>query len=153
MNALPRREAARAVILDTDQRVLLLRYEENDGFWATPGGSLEPGEDYPSALRRELGEELGATDITLGAQIAERSQDHLVGGHPVRQVEKYWLVHATPAAIDPARATQPDNIDSIRWWTLDELLSTGERVYPRGLADLITDILTTGAPEQPAVLG
>ncbi|MEV8527120.1 hypothetical protein AB0451_23560 [Streptomyces sp. NPDC052000] len=43
MGALPLREAARAVVLDADQRVLLLRYDENGGFWATPGDSLEPG--------------------------------------------------------------------------------------------------------------
>ncbi|WP_415939922.1 hypothetical protein [Streptomyces sp. 039-1] len=34
----PVRDAARAVLLDADQRVLLLRYDENGGFWATPGG-------------------------------------------------------------------------------------------------------------------
>ncbi|MFJ4894985.1 hypothetical protein ACIP5U_34080 [Streptomyces sp. NPDC088788] len=32
----PLREAARAVLLDPEQRVLLLRYDENGGFWATP---------------------------------------------------------------------------------------------------------------------
>ncbi|WP_432159021.1 NUDIX domain-containing protein [Streptomyces sp. bgisy153] len=50
----PRREAARAVVLDADTRVLLLRYDENGGFWATPGGSLEDGEDHITAALREL---------------------------------------------------------------------------------------------------
>ncbi|MFD8133653.1 MULTISPECIES: hypothetical protein [unclassified Streptomyces] len=36
----PLREAARAIVMDADDRVLLLRYDENQGFWATPGGSL-----------------------------------------------------------------------------------------------------------------
>jgi 8-oxo-dGTP pyrophosphatase MutT (NUDIX family) len=34
----PLREAARAIVLDAEDRVLLLRYDENGGFWATPGG-------------------------------------------------------------------------------------------------------------------
>jgi hypothetical protein len=34
------RRAARAVLLDDDDRIMLLRYAENGGFWATPGGSL-----------------------------------------------------------------------------------------------------------------
>ncbi|MDX3761929.1 hypothetical protein ACWDBO_54330 [Streptomyces mirabilis] len=40
----PLREAARAIVMDADDRVLLLRYDENQGFWATPGGSLKRGE-------------------------------------------------------------------------------------------------------------
>ncbi|MFD7378392.1 hypothetical protein ACFY13_50165 [Streptomyces mirabilis] len=36
----PLREAARAIVMDADDRVLLLCYDENQGFWATPGGSL-----------------------------------------------------------------------------------------------------------------
>ncbi|MEU8627691.1 NUDIX domain-containing protein [Streptomyces sp. NPDC048669] len=148
MNTLPLREAARAVVLDARQRVLLLRYEENGGFWATPGGSLESGEDYPTAVLRELGEELGATDVLLVAQIAERSQNHPVGGREVRQVEKYFLARIAASDIDQSRATQTDNIQSSRWWTLSELRATSETVYPSGLADLIADILSNGTPEQ-----
>ncbi|MET9905164.1 NUDIX hydrolase [Streptomyces sp. NPDC006446] len=43
----PVRETARAVLLDADRRVLLLRYDENGGFWAIPGGSREEGEPTP----------------------------------------------------------------------------------------------------------
>ncbi|MGW5136173.1 hypothetical protein [Streptomyces sp. NPDC004135] len=39
----PLREASRAIVLDAQDRVLLLRYDENGGFWATPGGSREQG--------------------------------------------------------------------------------------------------------------
>ncbi|MFE7171231.1 NUDIX domain-containing protein [Streptomyces sp. NPDC057616] len=53
------RDAVRAVVLDDDDRVMLLRYDEEGGFWATPGGSLEDGEDDATVPARELGEELG----------------------------------------------------------------------------------------------
>ncbi|MDQ0596103.1 hypothetical protein QF037_000448 [Streptomyces canus] len=33
----PMREAARAILLDVDHRVLLLGYDENGGFWAPAG--------------------------------------------------------------------------------------------------------------------
>ncbi|MGW1365374.1 NUDIX domain-containing protein [Streptomyces chartreusis] len=109
MSTLPLREAARAVVLDSHQRVVLLAYDENGGFWATPGGSLEPGEDYPTAVLRELGEELGATNVTLITQVAERRQDHPVGGHQVRQVENTSSpASRLPILIRPA--TQADNI-------------------------------------------
>ncbi|MEU9897209.1 NUDIX domain-containing protein [Streptomyces phaeochromogenes] len=75
----PLRKAARAVLLDADDRVLLLRYDENHGFWAAPRGALEKGEGYATATLRELHEELGIDEksVDLGTQLAERSKDHL----------------------------------------------------------------------------
>ncbi|MFE3416187.1 NUDIX domain-containing protein [Streptomyces mirabilis] len=112
----PLREAARAIVMDADDRVLLLRYDENQGFWATPGGSLQRGEDHATATLRELGEELGIDEkaIELGPQLAERTKDHLVGGREVRQVELYFLARVSAADVDPTRAAQPDNIRAYR---------------------------------------
>jgi 8-oxo-dGTP pyrophosphatase MutT (NUDIX family) len=152
----PLREAARAIVLDDQDRVLLLRYDENGGFWATPGGSLEDEDegDHSAAVLRELGEELGIgeKEVELGDQLAERSKDHLVGGREVRQVEKYFLARIPAAAVDPARASQPDNIREHRWWPLAELNATADTVYPLGLADLVTGVLEHGAPVRPVVL-
>lgn len=139
-------------MLDTDLRVLLLRYAENGGFWATPGGSLESGEGYPAAVLRELREEVGAEKVDLGEQIAERVQEHPVAGQQVRQIERYFLVRASADGIDPSKATQPDTVRSSRWWTLTELRSTTETVYPLGLAELLADIRAHGAPCPPVIL-
>ncbi|MEU4233312.1 NUDIX domain-containing protein [Nonomuraea sp. NPDC026600] len=154
MSTPPLRTAARVIALDDDKRVLLLRYEENGGFWATPGGSLDNGEDHTTALRRELREELGIDEdgLQLGAQIAERSKEHQVGGQEVLQVERYYLARITAADVDLDRAPQPDTIQAHRWWTLDELRSTNETVYPLGLSGLITDTLLAGVPERPVLL-
>ncbi|MGW3312985.1 NUDIX hydrolase [Streptomyces sp. NPDC001073] len=150
----PLRKAARAIVLDADGRILLLRYDENGGFWATPGGSLEDGEDHVTATLRELSEELGIDEkaVELGAQLAERSKDHLVGGREVRQVEKYFLTRVSAADVNPARASQPDNIRGHRWWTLAELRATAETVFPLALADLLAGVLAHGAPKYPVVL-
>jgi 8-oxo-dGTP pyrophosphatase MutT (NUDIX family) len=48
------REPPRAVVLDPDGRAILLRYDENGGFWATPSGSLEPGDDHQQHLYLRL---------------------------------------------------------------------------------------------------
>lgn len=150
----PLREAARAIVLDPDDRVLLLGYDENGGFWATPGGSLEEGEDYTEAMLREVREELGVDEkaVELGPQLAERSKNHLVGGHQVRQVEKYFLLRVSADDVDPTRATQPDNIRENRWWTLTELQVTDETVYPVGLADLVAAVTDGRVPNRPIVL-
>lgn len=58
-------------ILVHDGKVLLLRkalYEGNggkEGKWNTPGGRIEPGEHWQDALKREIQEEAGITDITI----------------------------------------------------------------------------------------
>ncbi|MBG0818388.1 NUDIX domain-containing protein [Planomonospora sp. ID82291] len=105
-------QAARVIVLDEHDRVLLLRYDEHSGFffWPTPGGSLEPGEDHTGAAVREMREELGVGDVALGPQLAVRSSDHLVGGHSVRQVERYYLARIPADKVRPGAATQPDEI-------------------------------------------
>ncbi|MCD0451477.1 NUDIX domain-containing protein [Actinocorallia sp. API 0066] len=148
----PTREAARAILLDPDNRVLLLRYEENGGFWATPGGSLEPGETHKAALLRELREELGITTLEPGPELATRTTTHPVGGHLTRQVERYFVARTTPADLHPEHATHPDNIQTHHWWTIPELVTSTETIYPGELADLIHTYLHTGPPSQPAPL-
>src|SRR5215469_17862934 len=72
----PQRRAARVVLLDPRNRVLLMRYDDgppNGSHWATPGGGLEPGETYEQAALRELAEETGWTDIVLLGEIHRRS--------------------------------------------------------------------------------
>lgn len=68
-------------------RVMLLRYDENGGFWATPGGSLEPGETQEQAVVRELREELGGEHADLGPLLANRAKDHLVASRILPQRE------------------------------------------------------------------
>jgi 8-oxo-dGTP pyrophosphatase MutT (NUDIX family) len=89
---------------------MLLRYDENGGFWATPGGALEPGETYRQADTRELREELGVQHTTLGPHLATRTKDHPVAGRDVRQVERYCLARVHPENVLPQFAASPDNI-------------------------------------------
>ena len=69
------RVAARVVLLDPANRVLLFRYVEpwsRHAIWATPGGGLEPGETDAAAACREVVEETGLTDVALSPIIWTR---------------------------------------------------------------------------------
>jgi 8-oxo-dGTP pyrophosphatase MutT (NUDIX family) len=69
------RNAARAVVLDPDDRILLVRWVNEDNgvdTWLTPGGGIEDGEDDAAALRREVREETGLESFEAGPTIWTR---------------------------------------------------------------------------------
>jgi ADP-ribose pyrophosphatase YjhB (NUDIX family) len=148
---LPERLAARVVLLDPDHRVLLLRYDDgppNGSHWTTPGGGLNEDEDYRAGARRELAEETGWTDIPLLGEVLRRSLTMEYAGRLVRQRERLYLARTDQhrreiRGVEEMHAT--DHIAAWRWWTLDELDATAERVWPVGLADLIRQALAIQA--------
>lgn len=58
----PETEGVRAIIRDESGRILLVNHRYRAG-WFLPGGKVKRNEDYLSALRREIREELGITKI------------------------------------------------------------------------------------------
>ena len=70
------REGVRAVVIDDDRGILLVRFQLSDGpLWATPGGGVEAGESLEAAIRRELAEEVGMLDVVLGPVIWTRTHE------------------------------------------------------------------------------
>jgi ADP-ribose pyrophosphatase YjhB (NUDIX family) len=156
------RPAARAIILDDDDRVLLCRFEFADEavvVWAAPGGGVEPGESPRHALRRELDEEIGLK--VTGEPPHVWHQRVVAPGHAAGYdgvINDYFLIrtpHFSPSGKLTAEMLRAEHITGFRWWTVADLQAyRGKAVFsPSDLPTLLAELLDSGPPEMPLPLG
>ena len=158
MSELRIRPAARAVVLDPHDRILLVRFEfPHRSFWATPGGGIEESESPEGAIRRELEEEAGLSGFDLGPLIWTRL--HIVpfvGGEWDGQHEQYHLVRTEAFTPQPRLSWEQLNAEfvfEIRWWTPDELDEADALFAPSRLPQLVRTLLRDGPPAEPVDAG
>ena len=138
------RATSRAIVLDHDGRLLLLKWLRPDGVvvWITPGGAVEPGESREEAARREIWEETGLTDYNLGPEIWGSENYFAVGATPYRSIHHYFLVRVGSVVVSNVNmdAHERDVNGEHAWWTLAELRES-DQVRPPGLVDVVSRIL------------
>jgi A/G-specific adenine glycosylase len=111
-----------AAVIHRNGRVLIAQRPEGGllgGMWEFPGGKVEPGEDLPAGLRREILEEL-AVDIEVGEHfgVYEHAYTHF---RVTLHAFSCQLVHGEPQAVEAS---------DLRWVVPDDL-----RAYPMGKID------------------
>jgi 8-oxo-dGTP diphosphatase len=152
--------------MDRDHRVLLVHFDFVDeerptGFWACPGGGIDPGESTEEGLVRELAEELGLVVSEPGPPIW--SKEHIFAMNRWDgQHDTYFLVEVDGFEPRPAfteAELRAEHVDGVRWWGYAELLAAqlvydsgdltapGYTVFsPRRLGHLVRDIVERGRP-------
>jgi 8-oxo-dGTP pyrophosphatase MutT (NUDIX family) len=149
------RQAVRALVVDAEDRVLLVRFESpvsRRSWWITPGGGIDPGESAEEALRRELIEETGLHDFELGPVVWARTHVLPWAARLWRQHEQFYLVRVESHEHAPAIDLEPEHIVEARWWTLAELEATEETVGPPTLAAELRKLLAEGPLAKPVNL-
>jgi 8-oxo-dGTP pyrophosphatase MutT (NUDIX family) len=149
------RDAVRALVLDPDDRILLVRFVapwSAESWWATPGGGLE-GQSLEEALRRELREEAGLIDFEPGPTVWTRRHAFEWDGREVDQRETYVVVRVPAFEPQPSVDLAAEFVAELRWWTLDEIEHSGEQFAPRELGQRLRDLLEHGPPPEVVDVG
>jgi TDG/mug DNA glycosylase family protein len=144
------REAVRALVVDSRERTLLLRWPRPGGppWWIAPGGGVEPGETDEETLRRELSEELGLEIGNPGQCIWTREFTFPWHGGWWRQCERYYLVRSEESELIGGEDTH-----AAKWWTVDEIAASDELFGPARLAEFLADLLRGRVPTEPIDVG
>ena len=101
------RRAARVLLVDPADRLLMFRYVPDDlpAFWLLPGGECEPGEHFAAAARRELFEETGIAARPRHIAVT-RTFDYVYQGQPVRGIEHFFHHRTSKTRIDTSGHTE-----------------------------------------------
>ena len=105
-----------ALVYDEQRRLLVVRRanEPGRGLWSIPGGRVEPGEDDPTAVIREVAEETGLT-VEVGAMVGEVERDGPGG--------RLYVIRDYEATAVGGTLTPGDDACDARFVTQSELLA------------------------------
>lgn len=142
------RPSARLLITTPKRRILLFRFVHGTGvlagkvYWATPGGGVEDGETFAEAAARELYEETGIQAAQVSGPVGRREVLlQLPDGEQVLAIEQYFAAHTDTEFVSREgwTAQEREVMADYRWWTLEELRTTTETVYPEGLVEMLNE--------------
>ena len=147
------RHAARALVLDEGDNVLLVHFHWEGldlpgGFWACPGGGIDPGESPEEALRRELAEELGLEPANVEGPVWRLTRLFPMSGWD-GQTDLTYLVRAAHFEPRPRVDLLAENVHGLRWFSPAEVIAGVVTFSPRDLADQLATVLREGVPDLP----
>ena len=114
--------------------------------WVPVGGGVEPGETIEQTARREIVEETGFVAPVELIPIGRRRLVVPLFEQLTDSREHWFLARVPHADINRSGWTplEHETISAYRWWTLAELSATAERLVPRDLAHLLSELLRHG---------
>ena len=145
------RPSSRILVIDQNHRILLFRFVYTNGalggreWWATPGGALEDNETFAEAARRELFEETGIIADIVDPHVAEKEFVlQMPSGEHVHAKERFFVVRVTDQSVSKLNWTAEERhvMQDSRWWSVAELMTTNEVVFPENISEILDSICT-----------
>lgn len=126
----PRTIGVRAVLLDQDERIALVRHTYTDQ-WYLPGGGVKKGESTKAAIARELAEEVAIEHASIERVLGvyhsryESKDDHIV----------IFIARVTMPSGGRLRRADPMEIEKAEWFALDRLPASTSPATARRIAE------------------
>ncbi len=118
---------ARAIVLDGEGRVLLVKHSYVAG-WHLPGGGVEPGETALDCVRREIAEE---ANVSLGAPL----RLHAFYFNPAASVRDHVALYVCEGAVQTAPKAADREILAAGFFALEALPEDITQATARRLAE------------------
>ncbi len=152
-----KRNAARVVVLNPRREVFLIRCIDpadpsKTPWWEIPGGGIDPGETSQHAVLRELREEAGIDEATIGPVVWTQHVEFDFGGFHFDQDE---VIHV--AWTEQEHVGTPGGLESLealafqgaRWWPAEEVSNSHEPFLPPDLPRLLPPLVDGHLPDRP----
>jgi len=142
------RETARVLLLNPKNEIFLLKTHFDPEIqlpprWITPGGGIDSDESPIEAAVRELAEETGirVSEGELGDQIWQTEGIWQWGDGISHHtyVDYFFELRVDDFALDDSNWTDDERRDVLehRWWSIQDLIDSGEIVGPVGLVEFL----------------
>lgn len=150
-----KRKAARAVLLTSQNEILLIKISDPSGTWSgwiTPGGGIDDNETDIQSLARELKEELGYTQPFKAEKLWFRTTRFTWVNENYEQTETFYLLKTEKFEVaESLELTESEKagFKDIKWWRLEEIAKSSDNFAPPRFYELLKDILDRGLPPVP----
>jgi 8-oxo-dGTP pyrophosphatase MutT (NUDIX family) len=131
------------LVVDSDERLVLLGDHVKSGLWLPSGGHVEPGESPADAVRRECVEELGV-EATFHAKLHSTPLFITVtdtnGDDPHRDVSLWYVLEASHSTV---LAADPREYHSIRWWRIGDIRTADPQMFDPHMHRMLDKVQAT----------
>jgi 8-oxo-dGTP pyrophosphatase MutT (NUDIX family) len=143
------------LLIDEAECVLLIQGRdpaapELGTWWITPGGGREGDESPERAALREVAEETGLHLAAVEGPVWHRSSTFLFDGVLIEQHEDFFTARVPHFSAIGAALTDLEQRATLgmRWWSIEEIDRTDERVFPENLTTLLRAALARERGQQ-----
>ena len=116
--------AAGGIVQNEKQEILMIFRLDK---WDFPKGKVEAGEEYAEAAVREVEEETGLKNITLGEPLPSTFHTYELHGEPILEETHWYTMRAHSQSLTPQTG---EDITQAVWVPIEEVSRKLEESYP-----------------------